>query len=82
MSECLQEGDVLNFSALVGVTLEDVPEEFCGNLCVFPRSHWVIQDYFENNGVEDVEQRGQEAFPRHMPFAPPVQVVNIVIMCV
>ena len=35
---------VQTFNALVGVYLQAVPEEFCGNLVVFPGSHMLVAE--------------------------------------
>jgi hypothetical protein len=35
---------VQTFNALVGVYLQDVPQEFCGNLVVFPGSHTLVAE--------------------------------------
>jgi hypothetical protein len=63
------EGQITNFTALVGVYLSDVPEDNWGNFTVWPGSHRTYADYFEKEGAE--------ALLRGMPpveLAEPVQV--------
>eukprot|EP00048_Salpingoeca_helianthica_P006554 m.100024 g.100024 ORF g.100024 m.100024 type:complete len:620 (+) comp14047_c0_seq8:66-1925(+) len=67
-------GTIHNFSALVGVVLQDVPEEHCGNLIVYPGSHWLLQDHFRAGGLPAVEEKGDPGLPRSLPFAESVQV--------
>lgn len=67
-------GVIHNFSALVGVVLQDVPEEHAGNLIVYPGSHWLLQDHFRSGGLPAVEEKGDPGLPRNLPFAAPVQV--------
>jgi len=54
---------ISNFNCLVGVVLADVPGPFHGNLGVFPRSHYVLQDYFLKHGFDKVKKEGLEALP-------------------
>ena len=63
-----------NFTALVGIVLQDVPAPFHGNLIAYPGSHWVVGEYVQGGKLHDVEQKGQDGFPHHMAFAEPVQV--------
>lgn len=63
------EGQILNFTALVGVYLSDVPDDNWGNFTVWPGSHRSYADYFATEGAE--------ALLRGMPpveLAEPVQV--------
>jgi hypothetical protein len=48
----IPKGSITNFTCLVGVLLADVTEEFSGNLCVFPRSHHMLEKYFRENGFQ------------------------------
>jgi hypothetical protein len=43
-------GEARNFTLLVGVALRDVPDNWSGNLTVFPGSHRIIEQYFRQNG--------------------------------
>lgn len=61
-----------NFTLLIGVALSDVLDDFAGNLAVFPRSHHVLQDYFQREGFEEAK-RGLTNLPK-LGFADPVQV--------
>jgi hypothetical protein len=46
------EGQIHNFTALVGVYLSDVPRENWGNFTVWPGSHRIYADYFETEGAD------------------------------
>jgi hypothetical protein len=68
--------------------LQDVTEDFRGNLVVFPRSHFVTQvrihkrkanfdifstkQYFRENGLDEAKRGLAELHP--LPLAEPVQV--------
>lgn len=63
------KGKILNFTALVGVFLSDVPAEYAGNLTVWPGTHRLYEEYFR--------ERGPQALLEGMPDVPlpdPVQV--------
>lgn len=48
------KGSIQNFTALVGVFLSDIPEEFCGNFVVWPGSHLAHAKYFREKGPESL----------------------------
>lgn len=68
----IKQGTIKNFTLLIGVCLRDVLEDFHGNLVVFPRSHWVLAEYFRNHGFETAKS-GLKQLPA-LPLAAPVQV--------
>lgn len=41
---------IMQFSMLLGVLLSDADDELCGNLTVFPGSHYAIQDWVRQGG--------------------------------
>lgn len=43
-----------NFELLVGVFLNDITEDYSGNLVVWPRSHMLFCKYFQENGPESI----------------------------
>ncbi len=47
-------GSIRNFTVLVGVVLSPALSPFCGNFCVYPRSHRVLQNYFRQHGFDGV----------------------------
>lgn len=49
----LPSGQVQNFTMLLGILLSDVPEEFSGNLTVYPGSHHLIENFFRQKGSVD-----------------------------
>jgi len=57
-------GDISNFTALVGVVLQDACEDFMGNLVVYSGSHIELQEYFKANGFEDLYTQGVSGLPR------------------
>lgn len=65
-------GEIKNFTALIGVALSDAPTDFCGNLVVYPRSHFILQKYFQENGFETAK-KGLGSLPG-IQLPPPVQV--------
>jgi tetratricopeptide (TPR) repeat protein len=70
----IPKGQIRNFTCLVGVLLNDLPSEMCGNLAVFPRSHILLQDYFRTHGFDKVKD-GLDSFPR-LPLSKPVQITG------
>jgi len=46
------EGQIMNFTALVGVYLSDVPTPHAGNFVVWPGTHRLYADYFTREGAE------------------------------
>ncbi|KAL6065517.1 Phytanoyl-CoA dioxygenase [Balamuthia mandrillaris] len=53
-------GVVKNFTCLLGVLLSDVSEDLCGNLCVYPGSHKVLESYFNAYGGPSVVFKDNE----------------------
>eukprot|EP00003_Mantamonas_plastica_P031205 TRINITY_DN801_c2_g1_i1.p1 TRINITY_DN801_c2_g1~~TRINITY_DN801_c2_g1_i1.p1 ORF type:complete len:567 (-),score=146.07 TRINITY_DN801_c2_g1_i1:269-1969(-) len=47
-----------NFNCLVGVLLNDLPEDFSGNLMVYPGSHNTICDYIRSHDVQIAMESG------------------------
>ncbi len=60
---------------LVGIILSDVPDEFSGNFTVYPKSHHVTEQYFNEVGLKDVQQNGLESFDK-LPLCKPVQITG------
>mmetsp|Transcript_19964 Transcript_19964/g.33645 ORF Transcript_19964/g.33645 Transcript_19964/m.33645 type:complete len:338 (+) Transcript_19964:121-1134(+) len=60
-------GDIRNFTALVGVVLQDTPDEHMGNLVVYPGSHFELQEHFRSRGFHDLYSQGVQGLPR-APF--------------
>jgi hypothetical protein len=50
----VKPGTISNFTALVGVFLSDVPDDFWGNFTVWPGSHLTHADYFRANGPQSL----------------------------
>jgi len=48
------KGQILNFTALIGVFLSDIPHDFMGNFTVWPGSHYIYRDYFRQNGPQSL----------------------------
>ena len=46
------EGQIMNFTALVGVYLSNVPTPDAGNFVVWPGTHRIYADYFAREGAE------------------------------
>lgn len=65
----IPKGEIYNFSCLIGVLLQDIPEEFSGNLTLFPGSHHVIEAYFQKNKFEQVKKVGLDALVPEIPIA-------------
>lgn len=68
-------GDINNFTALVGIVLQDAVEDNMGNLTVYPGSHYELQDYFQREGFHDVLSKGAVGLPR-IPFARPATQIH------
>ena len=43
-----KSGEVKNFTMLIGILLADVPDEFMGNLTVYPGSHHLLEQFFRD----------------------------------
>jgi hypothetical protein len=52
----LRKGSIYSFTALVGILLSDVPNQFWGNFTGWPGTHRKFADYFKTNGVEVLKQ--------------------------
>lgn len=48
------KGQILNFTALVGVYLSDVPQPYAGNFTVWPGTHHIYERYFRERGPESL----------------------------
>ena len=48
------EGTIANFTALVGVFLSDVIQEFAGNFTVWPATHRLYETYFREHGPQSL----------------------------
>jgi hypothetical protein len=46
------EGEIRNFTALVGIVLSEIPHSDMGNLTVWPGSHLQYQQYFRESGPQ------------------------------
>jgi len=51
-SNGVEEGQIFSFTALAGVYLNDVDEEWAGNFTVWPGSHLVLQQYFQTHALD------------------------------
>lgn len=75
----LAGSEIQNFTALLGVFLTEVKREFSGNFTVWPGSHLVLEQYFQ--------EQGQAVITRGMPAVPignPVQLLcqpGDVVLC-
>jgi hypothetical protein len=47
-------GQILNFTMLLGVVLSDVSAPFSGNLAVWPGTHHLYEQYFQEHGWESL----------------------------
>lgn len=48
------KGEIRNFTMLVGIALSDVQQPYAGNFTVWPRTHSLYQDYFQQNGPKSL----------------------------
>jgi hypothetical protein len=48
------KGKILNFTALIGIFLSDIPHEFAGNFTVWPGTHLIHSDYFRQHGPQSL----------------------------
>lgn len=46
------QGEIRNFTMLLGIMLNDVHESFAGNFTVWPGTHRLFEQYFRENGVD------------------------------
>ncbi len=46
------EGKILNFTALIGVFLSDIPHEYMGNFTAWPGTHRRYEAYFQQHGPQ------------------------------
>ena len=70
---------VSNFTALVGVYLSPVREQFAGNFTVWPGSHHVLEQHFREQGPDGL----RNGMPR-IPLGEPVQLMtepSDVVLC-
>ena len=68
-------GRVQTFNALVGVYLQQVPEEFCGNLVVFPGSHSLVAQAASDGHTMDLLRREGMPALRELVISKPLQIV-------
>jgi ectoine hydroxylase-related dioxygenase (phytanoyl-CoA dioxygenase family) len=68
---------VQTFNALVGVYLQAVPEEFCGNLVVFPGSHALVAEATRDAAtMELIRREGMPALHEKLPtISKPLQII-------
>ncbi len=48
------EGEILNFTMLVGVLLSELTEPYAGNFTVWPGTHRLYEEYFRERGPESL----------------------------
>lgn len=60
------------FTAFAVIYLADVPDAFCGNFTVWPKTHRFFQDYFREHGHEVLK----DGTPRVPLPEPPMQIVG------
>jgi hypothetical protein len=48
------EGKIMNFTALVGILLSDLPTGDAGNLAVWPGTHHIYEQYFREHGPQSL----------------------------
>ncbi|HEX5322633.1 MAG TPA: phytanoyl-CoA dioxygenase family protein [Capsulimonadaceae bacterium] len=48
----MKEGTIMNFTALVGVMLSDLPTPYAGNFMVWPGTHRIFEKYFQEHGPQ------------------------------
>ncbi|MCW8129226.1 MAG: phytanoyl-CoA dioxygenase family protein [Planctomycetota bacterium] len=46
------EGEIHNFTMLVGVLLSDLPKPYSGNFTVWPGTHWKFAEYYRKHGTD------------------------------
>jgi ectoine hydroxylase-related dioxygenase (phytanoyl-CoA dioxygenase family) len=61
------KGAIGSFTALAGVFLTDIPNQYWGNFTVWPGSHRILQDYFRKHGIESLRTRGLPPIPLPEP---------------
>ena len=59
----LTKKKIHNFSALVGIVLQDVDGPLAGNLTVHPGSHWALEKHWRENGFAQVLSLGVQGLP-------------------
>lgn len=69
----VEKGTVASFTGLIGVFLSDVPHENMSNFTVWPGSHRQYEEYFQQNGSEQL-LNGATAMP-DVPLNPPQQIL-------
>ncbi len=48
------KGQILNFTALIGIFLSDIPDKFMGNFTIWPGTHHIYSDYFRQHGPQSL----------------------------
>ena len=61
------DGVVRNFTLLLGVMLSDVRKPFCGNFTVWPGTHYRMERYFRDHGVNSLVGGGIEPLRLRLP---------------
>jgi hypothetical protein len=50
----VKAGEIWNFTALVGVVLSDIPQDYMGNLSIWPGTHHAYERYFREHGPQSL----------------------------
>jgi hypothetical protein len=53
-------GGLDSFTMLVAVLLSDLPQENMGNFSVWPRSHRVLEEFFQQRSFDDFQQESRQ----------------------
>lgn len=53
----IEKGTIFSFTALVGILLSDVPNQFWGNFTGWPGTHRAMANYFREHGPEILKKR-------------------------
>ena len=56
-------GELRRFTMLVGIALSDVSSDYAGNLAVWPGTHRLYEQYFNQNGHDILMRGGAEGMP-------------------
>ncbi|MDB5083340.1 MAG: phytanoyl-CoA dioxygenase [Bacilli bacterium] len=73
----VKEGIVQNFTALVGILLNDLPDTYMGNFTVYPGTHRQYEQYFREHGPEVMLTEEAFATKHHSPNVPLPERVQI-----
>lgn len=50
----VKKGEISNFTALVGIFLSSIQEDYAGNFTLWPGSHHQFESYFQEHGAESL----------------------------